>query len=41
MTKRTLSIVAGVLTGSALYALMRLIGAVMCALAPVLYPNIF
>ena len=41
MTNRTLSIAAGVLTCLSLYALMRLICAGLCALAPILYPNIF
>ena len=41
MTNRTLALAAGVLTGLALYALMRLICAGLCALAPILYPNIF
>lgn len=41
MTNRTLSLAAGVLAGLALYALMRLMCAGLCALAPVLYPDIF
>ena len=41
MTNRTLSLAAGVLTCLALYALMRLICAGLCALAPILYPDIF
>ena len=41
MTNRTLSLAAGVLVGLALYALMRLTCAGLCALAPILYPDIF
>ena len=41
MTNRTRTIAAGVAVGLALYALMRLICAGLCALAPILYPNIF
>lgn len=41
MTNRTRTIAAGVLTGLALYALMRLMCAGLCALAPILYPYIF
>lgn len=41
MTRQTLGAIAGVLTGLALYALMRLVCAGLCALAPILYPDIF
>lgn len=41
MTNRTQTLAAGVAVGLALYALMRLVCAGLCALAPILYPNIF
>lgn len=41
MTRQTLGAIAGVAVGLALYALMRLMCAGLCALAPILYPNIF
>lgn len=36
-----MTIAAGVAVGLALYALMRLVCAGLCALAPILYPTIF
>ena len=41
MTRNTFGYIAGILTCLALYALMRLVCAGLCALAPILYPNIF